>query len=158
MSRRQLGRLLGPFGAINGNRPHSIIWSARPSSVGGTSRPSALAVLRLITNSNLVDCVTRKSAGFSSLRMRPVSRLVLVRPDQYVARTGDSQRDHRHWEAVQAARPSRFGPDEHTLRLLRVCARDRVRAFPHMVADFSLPTLTCQAPTAETSNLAEPRP
>jgi hypothetical protein len=28
--------------------------------------------------------------------------------------------------AVQAARPSRFGPDEHTLRVLRVCARDRV--------------------------------
>ena len=32
---------------------HSITSSARASSVGGTSRPSALAVLRLITNSNL---------------------------------------------------------------------------------------------------------
>ena len=33
---------------------HSITSSARASSVGGTSRPSALAVLRLITNSYLV--------------------------------------------------------------------------------------------------------
>ena len=41
------------------------------SSVGGTSRPSALAVLRLMTNSNLVACMTGRSAGFSPLRMRP---------------------------------------------------------------------------------------
>src|SRR5262249_57324352 len=33
---------------------HSITSSARAGSVGGTSRPSALAVLTLITNSNLV--------------------------------------------------------------------------------------------------------
>ena len=33
---------------------HSITSSARASSVGGTSRPSALAVLRLMTSSNLV--------------------------------------------------------------------------------------------------------
>jgi hypothetical protein len=33
---------------------HSITSSARASNVGGTSRPSALAVLRLITNSNFV--------------------------------------------------------------------------------------------------------
>src|SRR5262249_53129254 len=33
---------------------HSITSSARASSVGGTSRPSALAVLRLITSSYLV--------------------------------------------------------------------------------------------------------
>jgi hypothetical protein len=37
-------------------RPYSITSSASASDVGGTSRPSALAVLRLITNSNLVDC------------------------------------------------------------------------------------------------------
>jgi hypothetical protein len=41
------------------------------SSVGGTSRPSVLAVLRLITSSNLVDCITGRSAGFSPLRIRP---------------------------------------------------------------------------------------
>jgi hypothetical protein len=35
---------------------HSITSSAMASSVGGTVRPSALAVLRLMTNSNLDDC------------------------------------------------------------------------------------------------------
>src|SRR5262245_59685432 len=49
---------------------HSITSSARASSVGGTSRPSAFAVLRLITNSNLVGCWTGRSPGFSPLRMR----------------------------------------------------------------------------------------
>ena len=38
--------------------------------IGGTSRPSALAVLRLITNSYLVGACTGRSAGFSPLRMR----------------------------------------------------------------------------------------
>src|SRR5438876_6438555 len=50
---------------------HSITSSAATSRPGRTSRPSALAVCRLITNSNLVGCVTGKSAGFSPLRMRP---------------------------------------------------------------------------------------
>ena len=51
---------------------YSITSSARASSVGGTSRPSALAVCRLMTNSNLVDCNTGRSAGFAPLRIRPV--------------------------------------------------------------------------------------
>jgi hypothetical protein len=38
---------------------HSMTSSARASSIGGTSRPSALAVLRLITSSNLVGNVWR---------------------------------------------------------------------------------------------------
>ena len=37
---------------------------------GGTSRPSALAVLRLITGSNFVGACTGRSAGLSPLRMR----------------------------------------------------------------------------------------
>src|SRR5262249_39786989 len=49
---------------------HSITSSARASSVGGPSRPSALAVLRLITSSYLVGACTGRSAGFSPLRMR----------------------------------------------------------------------------------------
>src|SRR5262245_57334553 len=53
-------------------RTHSITSSARASSVGGTSSPSALAVLRLITSSNFVDWMTGKSAGLAPLRMRPV--------------------------------------------------------------------------------------
>src|SRR5262249_1514396 len=51
---------------------HSITSSARASSVGGTSRPSPLAVLGLITNSNLMGCCPGRSAVFSPLRMRPV--------------------------------------------------------------------------------------
>src|SRR5262245_60679239 len=49
---------------------HSITSSARASSVGGTSTPSALAALRLITSSYLVGACTGRSAGFSPLRMR----------------------------------------------------------------------------------------
>src|SRR5262249_29996066 len=50
---------------------HSITSSARASSVAGISRPSALAVGRLMTNSNLVDWTTGSSAGLAPLRMRP---------------------------------------------------------------------------------------
>src|SRR5262249_10638710 len=50
---------------------HSITSSAMASSPGGKLRPNALAVLRLITNSNLIDCMTGRSAGFSPLRTRP---------------------------------------------------------------------------------------
>src|SRR5262249_52560414 len=50
---------------------HSITSSARASSLSGIWRPSALAVLRLITNANLMDCITGRSAGFSPLRIRP---------------------------------------------------------------------------------------
>src|SRR5262249_23832091 len=49
---------------------HSITSSARASSVSGTVRPSALAVLMLITSSNLVGACTGRSAGFSPLSMR----------------------------------------------------------------------------------------
>jgi hypothetical protein len=48
---------VGPF--------HSITPSARASSVGGSSRPSALAVFRLMTRSNLVGCSTGMSPGFA---------------------------------------------------------------------------------------------
>src|SRR6516162_7070993 len=51
---------------------HSITSSAATSDLSGTVRPSALAVLRLMTNSNLVGLITGRSAGFSPLRMRPV--------------------------------------------------------------------------------------
>src|SRR5262249_17194851 len=50
---------------------HSITSSARASSVVGISRPSALAVARLMTNSNLVGCITGRSDGLAPLRMRP---------------------------------------------------------------------------------------
>src|SRR5262245_19002272 len=50
---------------------HSITSSARASSGGGTSRPSIRAVWWLMTSSNLVDCMTGKSAGLEPFRMRP---------------------------------------------------------------------------------------
>ena len=50
---------------------YSIISSASAERLGGTSMPSALAVLRLMTSSNLVDCTTGKSRGFSPFRILP---------------------------------------------------------------------------------------
>ena len=46
----------------------SINSSARSSTVGGIVRPSALAVLKLITSSNLVGCSTGMSPGFEPLK------------------------------------------------------------------------------------------
>ena len=54
------------------SRSHSITSSARASSDCGTSSPSALAVLRLMTSSYLVGACTGRSAGFSPLRMRSI--------------------------------------------------------------------------------------
>src|SRR5262245_31683270 len=49
---------------------HSTTSSARADKSGGTSIPICLAVFRFITNSNLLDCMTGKSAGLSPLRIR----------------------------------------------------------------------------------------
>src|SRR5262245_17819109 len=46
-----------------------ITSSARSSSDGGIVRPSALAVLRLMTSSNLVGCSTGRSAGLAPFRI-----------------------------------------------------------------------------------------
>src|SRR5262249_25697467 len=59
---------------------HSITSSARESSVGGTARPSACAVLRLITNSNAVGSSTGRSAGRAPFRMPPPVRLSHAQP------------------------------------------------------------------------------
>ena len=48
---------------------HSITSSARASSVGGTVRPSALAVFRLMISLNLVARSTGRSAGLVPLRI-----------------------------------------------------------------------------------------
>src|SRR5262252_9232152 len=50
---------------------HSITSSARASSIGGISRPIARAVGRLMTNSNLVERMTGRSAGLAPLRILP---------------------------------------------------------------------------------------
>src|SRR5262249_11857362 len=49
---------------------HSITSSARASSVGGTSMPSAFAVLSLMTNWNLVDDGPGRSRGRAPRKMR----------------------------------------------------------------------------------------
>src|SRR5262249_5233549 len=49
---------------------YSITSSARTSSDGGTVRPSAFAVLRLITSSNLTGAWTGRSLGFSPFSIR----------------------------------------------------------------------------------------
>src|SRR5262249_22204321 len=51
--------------------PHSITSSASKSRLSEILMPSALAVFRLMTNSNLVGRTTGKSAGLVPLRMRP---------------------------------------------------------------------------------------
>src|SRR5262249_46752630 len=52
---------------------YSMISSARADRLGATSTPSALAVFRLMTSSNLVDCTTGRSAGLSPLRILTIS-------------------------------------------------------------------------------------
>src|SRR5262249_40958998 len=51
----------------NNRIDYSITSSAATSSDGGIVRPSALAVLRLITNSNLVGCSIGRSSGLAPL-------------------------------------------------------------------------------------------
>src|SRR6266404_300740 len=64
-----------PFRATSGlmhrskRQLYSITSSARCSSDVGTSMPSAFAVFKLITSSNLVGCSTGRSAGFAPLKI-----------------------------------------------------------------------------------------
>src|SRR5580658_9236300 len=62
--------------------PHSITSSAAASSVAGISRPRALAVLRLIANSNFVGC----SIGMSD-RAAPRRILTIWRPNMRPSRS-----------------------------------------------------------------------
>ena len=51
--------------------PHSITASARPRIDWGTVRPSAFAVLGLMTSFNVVGCCTGRSAGLAPFRILP---------------------------------------------------------------------------------------
>ena len=64
-----LHRLIAP--ALPGAYGYSITSSARAERPGGTSSPSTLATVRLITNSNLTVCTTGRSAGLSPFKIRP---------------------------------------------------------------------------------------
>src|SRR5437870_3204196 len=48
---------------------YSMTWSARRRSGCGIVSPKALAVFRLITNSNFVGCWTGRSPGLAPLRI-----------------------------------------------------------------------------------------
>src|SRR6516164_571284 len=52
--------------------PHSITSSARASTVVGISRPIALAVFRLMTNSNVTGCAIGRSSGLVPRRILSV--------------------------------------------------------------------------------------
>ena len=74
LARQEIDRVFGPIRRRFSYRRlielaplHSITSSARASSDGGTSRPSAFAVLRLTISSAFVDCWTGRSAAFSPL-------------------------------------------------------------------------------------------
>jgi hypothetical protein len=56
---------------------YSITSSARVSSVAGTVRPSDLAVLRLITSSNLVGCSTGRLAEHEAMIWTFMAALLL---------------------------------------------------------------------------------
>jgi hypothetical protein len=68
---------------------YSITSSACASNEGGTVNPSASAVLRLITNSNLVGCSTGRSAG---LTCRSAENRCLVAHGKRRRRSGLPQR------------------------------------------------------------------
>ena len=60
-----------PEADMQGSEEHhySITSSARSRAEVGNAIPIALAVLRLIMNSNFVGCSTGRSAGFAPLRI-----------------------------------------------------------------------------------------
>src|SRR4029077_17639849 len=62
-------RLISLWASSGHSLGYSMTSSARAISVGGTDRPSALAVLRLITNSSLVGCSTGRSPGCVPLKI-----------------------------------------------------------------------------------------
>src|SRR5205807_1703115 len=64
---------------------YSITSSARASSVGGTSIPSALAVFILMTNSKWVGCSTGRSAGWAPLRILSTYTAALRKSSTYLA-------------------------------------------------------------------------
>jgi hypothetical protein len=59
-----------PWRPFRAKKTYSITSSASARSVGGMARPSALAVLRLITSSNVTGCMTGRSIVLAPLRTR----------------------------------------------------------------------------------------
>ena len=91
---------------VRPKRVYSITLSARTNNASGTVTPIALAVLRLITSSNLVGCSTGMSA---SKRVAVSSPLVgRVQPQStYRRRTG--RRDPSRWKQASVSSATRGG-------------------------------------------------
>ena len=72
-------------GRISSFVPHPITSSERVCRVGGMSKPSVFAVLRFMTSSNVVGCMTGRSAGIAPFRNpKCLGRSV---PDTFSARS-----------------------------------------------------------------------
>src|SRR5258706_15997486 len=67
---------------------YSITSSGWASSVGGTVRPSAFAVLRFMTSSNLVGCSIGRSAGLAHFRILPTKVAVASEEDDEARAVG----------------------------------------------------------------------
>src|SRR5262245_14828409 len=101
-----------PIREADNQTRYSITSSASARSRSGTVSPSALAAFKLITSSNLVDCITGRSAGFSPLRMRPVRARPGDRRPWYWRRSSsalppprsDGRRRLREWRGAPTAR------------------------------------------------------
>src|SRR4029450_5487042 len=59
---------------------YSMTWSAWRMTVCGIVRPSAFAVLRLMTSSNFVGCSTGRSAGLAPFRILSTYRAARPHP------------------------------------------------------------------------------
>src|SRR5215207_176098 len=80
--------------AVAEGTPPTTLPEARASRVGGIVTPSALAVLRLITSSNLVGCSTGRSDGFApSLVANPISSWKRL-PSWFASKSTSFHRDY----------------------------------------------------------------
>ena len=91
---------------------------ARASSVGGTSRPSALAVLRLITSSNFVGAWTGRSAGLLAfedaidIRGRAPVAVHGIGPIRHQTAGGHELAGRRKWPAACVERQRAINPGD----------------------------------------------
>ena len=77
----------------------------------GKVRPSALAALRLMTNSNLADCTTGKSAGFSPFENSPsVNSHLAIGAGYTGAVAHQAARENKFALLVRRREPVTYGP------------------------------------------------
>jgi hypothetical protein len=111
---------------------YSITSSARASSCGGTSRPKALAGLRLITSSKLVGASDhaklRVSSGSSELSDVLEAKRVLMEKLGYELKESLETAINRDAKEIEAI-ASKFTEDSGTRKAFRACIDDYDLAF-----------------------------